>query len=1033
MGLGPTLDTIPTQKGFLMQFRFTAYFLSATALMLNGFAEMQSTPPVQVGPQAPIQPTIHPCPTTGPTAINPASAGIDYDIVAVAFDRDPNAVIMANDEDFPDASNHSLHIARGARLIIIHPDGSTDCLVNPVTLNDPFGLTNFPNGACVDPTVSFDGTFVLFSHFEDPQNFGFHDQISDSPANIFKVDIATKVVTQLTFESEVDFEDTANRIDPQYAQFNVAPIELADGRILFLSNRDGIVGANLPLPAMRFFRMNADGSNVEALENFTLGNCQHPYILRDGRIVWTHSHGTGRRFMANGNYPLMVANPDMSDFKSFAGMHTKDSAWHFTTQLSSTYDASKKVWIDGDVATTAYYHQNNWGHGAIIRFPLAPENPNTGNPSDNHFTPLHAPEIGDPALTYNKYGDDFHLQQSPAYHVQGNNHFDRIGELVTTPWAFKDNVWEDLGSPGIPNISNTEGKATMPSGVPGGHMLLSFSKGKVNSKQGPEYGPPHMEIAFMEDSMAPTPGDMTIVFTDENTHYAYPKAIVPYIDIHGIEKPILIPDTNNDGTALPADLPAGSPFATMGTSSLYNRESAWPSTYTDSWGGNVGGNYAEYMAIFHVGQDHRPFKNKNIFAAQVVVDMSHVDSRLLTSDTPNFKSHNNGDQIWAILGEVAVRKQGLQALDANGDPDTSYEVRVPADVPMHNRIIDARGITLTGEATWHAPRPGERKVNCGGCHAHSFEKAPLDFSITMAASMPVQDFALETPKLTRNAVTNKLEFVSDPEKFEVIEFNEDVQQIFDSNCVICHDDGVQGPKEGNLQLRQTASYNVYDHLAYDSFSEPTRLYPTSRLHQATRWVRRTSAAQSLLVWVAYNQRLDGRTNGDRPMDLDYDLVTQNAHQGVNLSFDDKRTIASWVDLGCLVNLSDGEAGDPVLWDAWDDQMRPTLVVQGFDTANLTIPTGSITVSAYDLHSGLDENSWSVEAVSSGNITYPASVPSGTTDGVVATVDLTALATLASGRWTITVSVADNAIPGDGSPGTTNPHGNISRRVFTVNL
>ena len=374
-------------------------------MMLHGFAGMQTSPPVPPVPQQ--QATIHPCPSTPPTTPNPALYGIDYDIVAVAFDRDPNAIIAANDPDFPDASNHSLHIARRARLIIIHPDGSTDCLVNPVTLNDPTGMTNFPHGACVDPTVSFDGTYVLFCHFEDPHDFASNVQNSRSPSHIYKVDVATKVVTQLTFDSEVDYLGTSNKLDPEYAKFDVAPIELADGRILFLSNRHGIIGVKQSIPAMRFFRMNADGSNIEPLENFTLGNCQHPYILRDGRIVWTHSHGAGRRFMDNGNYPLMVANPDMSDFKSFAGMHMKDSAYHFTTQLSPTLDPSTNDWVDGDVATTAYYHQNNWGHGAILRFPLAVEIPGTSMNYENLFTPLHDDPIGG---VEPEYGHEGHSQ-----------------------------------------------------------------------------------------------------------------------------------------------------------------------------------------------------------------------------------------------------------------------------------------------------------------------------------------------------------------------------------------------------------------------------------------------------------------------------------------------------------------------------------------------------------------------------------------------------------------------------------------------
>ena len=997
-----------------MNFRLPIVLIPSAAMMLSGFASPQtSTPAPPASPQQAIPHT-----STPPTTPNPGQQGIDYDIVAVSFDRDPNAVVTSLSPDFPDASNHSLHIARGANLVVVHPDGSTDCLVNPITLNDTSGATNFPNGACVDPTVSFDGTFVLFCHFEDPQNFQAGQQTSLSPSQIYKVDVATKQVTQLTFGDDVEYEDTANKIYPEFAQFNVAPIELADGRILFLSNRHGVIGINQVLPAMRFFRMNADGSNVEALENFTLGNCQHPYILRDGRVVWTHSHGAGRRFMANGNYPLMVANPDMSDFKSFAGMHMKDSAYHFTTQLSPNRNRNGRYISDGDVATTAYYHQNNWGHGAILRFPLAPVNPVTTMPYTNLFTPL----FEDPSpVYYNLYGHEGHTQGIVEYE-EGNDHFDRVGELVSTPWAFGAALWEDKNSPG------GVGKATMPSGVEDGGMLFSFSPGNVNSKVA-HYGPPHMKIAFSANGMLPNPAQIPVILTNPNKHFAYPKALVTYKSIHGIAKPVLIPDTINDGTPLPGVLPAGGPFATMGTSSLYNRESSWPESYDNSWDGSIDDDYRQYMAIFNVGQDTRYFDNEDIFAAQVVVDMSHVGNGTpyVAGNAPNFKSHNNGDQIWAILGEVAVRKfdeRGNQIFTGNF-PDTSYEVRVPADVPMHNRIIDSNGLVLTSEATWHAPRPGERKNNCGGCHAHSIDTQPLNFENFLAASMPVVDFALETPVLTKNSSTNELEFSPLGTKLQIVEFNEHVLPIINAKCVSCHDPA--HPTFATHGLDLTVS-DLYDVLAYGTYvPQPgdTKSYPQDRVHQATRWVRRTSAAQSLLVWAAYRERLDGQPDiSPDPDDLDF-----YGHPQHNLTFDEMRVFASWVDLGSLVNLSDhGPIDNPTIYDVWDDQMRPTLVVSGIDSANSTLTNGTIIVSAYDLHSDLDSDSLFVKAESAaGHVITPSTPP--ISDGDLVNVDLSSLATTYAGEWTITISVADDEESADPA----NPTGNIARRVFTVNL
>ena len=483
--------------------------------------------------------------------------------------------------------------------------------------------------------------------------------------------------------------------------------------------------------------------------------------------------------------------------------------------------------------------------------------------------------------------------------TMANDHFDRLGERVSTPWAFDISLWEDEISPG------SVGKVTMPSGVKDGGMLYSFSPGNVNSKTA-NYGPPHMKIAFAVNGEAPTPNDIKIIFQDSGTHYAYPKALVSYMSIHHVDKPVLIPDTANDGVALPTVLKAGSPFATMGTSSLYNRESGWPEAFGDIWGADTTDDYKTFTAIFNVGQDTKKFENDDIFAAQVVVDMSHVGNGVpYGGNDPQFKSHNNGDQIWAILGEIAVRK-----FDKHGNPlplgstipDTSYEVRVPADVPMHNRIIDEDGIVLTGEATWHAPRPGERKVNCGGCHAHSIEKTPEDFFQTLAATMPVTDFALETPVLDRDSTTNEIKFVAKKKKLQIIEFNEHVLPIINTNCVGCHQPGT----ENGIDLKQTTTYKVYDRLAYDEgfntpdpLVTPTQVFPATRTHQVTRWVRKTSAAQSLLVWAVYGKRLDGQAFTSSNSDyLNYNPTT---HPDAGLTFEQKRIFASWVDLGCLVN------------------------------------------------------------------------------------------------------------------------------------
>lgn len=177
---------------------------------------------------------------SGPPVMTPAQAGIAYRIVAC---RMP---VAGNEERdaFPDAANMSLYIGRGTDLVLIHPNGTEELLY------DATG-----NEAVVDPLVSFDGRTVYFSKFVDPEDW--HPQIgwwrlSRSPAHLWKIDVQTRVATQLTFGTRPNWQDSAHQVNPGYGLFDVAPIELADGRILFLSNRDGTYGQDGSYPAMKF-------------------------------------------------------------------------------------------------------------------------------------------------------------------------------------------------------------------------------------------------------------------------------------------------------------------------------------------------------------------------------------------------------------------------------------------------------------------------------------------------------------------------------------------------------------------------------------------------------------------------------------------------------------------------------------------------------------------------------------------------------------------------------------------------------------
>src|SRR5213079_2017273 len=120
---------------------------------------------------------------------------------------------------------------------------------------------------------------------------------------------------------------------------------------------------------------------------------------------------------------------------------------------------------------------------------------------------------------------------------------------------------------------------------------------------------------------------------------------------------------------------------------------------------------------------------------------------------------NAAGERFRILGEFPVRKflasrerqRPEQPLDPDGNPDTSFLAKIPADVAWTFQTLDKHGMVLNVAQTWHQLRPGEIRNNCGGCHAHS--QQPTLFEKTAAAQPDYQVFDLtkQTPLLTTKA------------------------------------------------------------------------------------------------------------------------------------------------------------------------------------------------------------------------------------------------------------------------------------------
>ena len=69
----------------------------------------------------------------------------------------------------------------------------------------------------------------------------------------------------------------------------------------------------------------------------------------------------------------------------------------------------------------------------------------------------------------------------------------------------------------------------------------------------------------------------------------------------------------------------------------------------------------------------------------------------------------------SAIGETEFEQQQILGY-APVEPDGSFKLQVPADVPLALAIVDAKGRGIQTHLNWIQVRPGERRT-CDGCHS----------------------------------------------------------------------------------------------------------------------------------------------------------------------------------------------------------------------------------------------------------------------------------------------------------------------------
>jgi Hydrazine synthase alpha subunit middle domain len=431
------------------------------------------------------------------------------------------------------------------------------------------------------------------------------------------------------------------------------------------------------------------------------------------------------------------------------------------------------------------------------------------------------------------------------------------------------------------------------------------------------------------------------------------------------------------------------------------------------------------------GADAGRYSNDDIHAVRILTTEPNTDRNKGPNSGRTFRSHAN--ERLRILGEIPLRKFAAasplpsgrgaggvgsgEPLDPDGNPDTSFLAKIPADVGFTFQTIDKRGMVLNMAQTWHQVRPGEIRNDCGGCHAHS--QKPTDFKLTAAAKpdYAVFDLTQKTPLLTTKA-KDESKKKWDPKDetglafatgVKNVEYFRDVKPILDRSCAACHT-AKDGKPAGNLVLDDSKTVNLpdaddvpgtYYRLAMDYAGRfgHKPVIGSWRGANASRYIRMFQSRRSLLAWKIHGERLDGWTNDDFPTettpgdprtlvqkgqpvtntpanrnraDLDYTGSVMPPPDAVKsgkvapLTDEDKLTLVRWIDLGCPIDLDYNPATPQATGFGWalDDQ-RPTLALAS-PKAGANPPLERILIGMHDYGTGLDATSFTVVATFNAN-------------------------------------------------------------------
>lgn len=218
------------------------------------------------------------------------------------------------------------------------PEWSELCLL---TLHDDASVTNEvllerPHGVICSPELSFDAKTLIFS---------MRDNFETSNYHLYTMDLATRKVTQITHSPERD-----GRVYPTAERFSCF---LPTGEILFSSTRCVQINDCWPTQNSDLYVCKPDGTGLRRL-TFDQLLTDRPQVLNDGRVIYSRWEYNDRN--AYYLHPFFVMNQDGTSQTEFYGNNSEfPSGMYFARPIPGS---SKVLCILG-------------GHHSIVKGKLA--------------------------------------------------------------------------------------------------------------------------------------------------------------------------------------------------------------------------------------------------------------------------------------------------------------------------------------------------------------------------------------------------------------------------------------------------------------------------------------------------------------------------------------------------------------------------------------------------------------------------------------------------------------------------------------